>query len=50
MVCIRAGSGALCEGLTSVLQQLVLNTFGVFIAETDIQRVITNLLLQLVGL
>ena len=45
MVCIRAGSGDLCEGLMSVSQQLVLNTLGVFIAETMYNLSLPNLYL-----
>ena len=33
-VCIHAGSADLCQGLTSISQQLVLDTFEVCIAET----------------
>ena len=35
----RLTAGDHCEGLTSVTQQLVLDTFEIFIAETDVQPV-----------
>ena len=39
------GSVDLCEGLTSISQQLVLNTFEIFIAETLYNLPLLNLLL-----
>ena len=33
-ICIHTGSADFCEGLTSILQQLILDTFEVIITET----------------
>ena len=45
LVCIRAGSHDLYEGLISVSQQLVSNTFDVFIAQTTYKLLLPDLLL-----